>query len=316
MTVAELLEGAALVDLRADETLEVTGSDRVRWLHGLCTQHIKELGVGQGAYACHVDVKARIVADMRVMVFPDRFWLNADPGVGKILRRALRKYVVMEDVKIRNATAEIAVLGVFGPHAADMLIAAGAATEIRGLAPNHWIFDDGMEAEAVIAADGRLGVPGYRLMMDPEDVDILVPELDLGWASAEDCEVVRVRNGLPRLKADLADGVLFNEAGLDTAIHYQKGCYLGQEVVERVHSRGRVSRRLLPIVIEASEDTLPPSGALIRGARKYGALTSVAWQPDRAQAAALGFVHRSWEPGTPVTVEHDGQTWSARVVEH
>ncbi len=311
MAVADLLEGAALVDLRSDETLEVTGADRVSWLHGLCTQHIKGLASGQGAYACHLDVKARIIADMRVMVFPDRFWLCADDGVGKTLRRALRKYVVMEDVKVRSVTASLAPLGVFGPHAADMLIAAGASTDIRALAPHHWLFDEGLPVEAIVVADDRLGVPGYRLMLDPEDFDAVASELDTAWATAEECEVVRVRHGRPRLPSDLDGGVLFNESGLDSAIHYQKGCYLGQEVVERVHSRGRVSRRLLPLRVTATD--APPVGAVITGARKYGALTSVAVQPD-GWTAALGYVHRSWEPGTPVTIEHEGRSWPAEVL--
>lgn len=308
MAVAELLDGAALVDLRGDETLEVTGVDRVSWLHGLCTQHIKALASGQGAYAVHVDVKARIIADMRVLVFPDRFWLSADDGVGKLLRRALRKYVVMEDVKVR--TADVATLGVFGPHAVDMLIAVGGGTDLRALRPHHWLLEEGLPVEAVVAADDRLGLPGFRLMVHPDDFDTLAAEIDLGWATATDCDTVRVRNRVPRLLPDL-DGVLFNEAGLDNAIHHQKGCYLGQEVVERVHSRGRVSRSLTALRIDAEHDELPPAGAAIVGSRPLGQITSVAWQDDRGEASALGYVHRSWEPGTPLTIEHAGRTWRA-----
>lgn len=324
-----LTQSAGLVDLSGRGLLVVSGADRVDWLHGLCTQDIKGLSHGQSAYACHVNIKGRIIADMHVGVWEDLFLIDVDPGVAPGLRRALKKYVVMEDVRVVDRSNVSGTLGVIGPEAAAVMSASGI--DVSALAPDHLNVFDVRGVEALVATTEQFGVPGFRVTVARQDLSELWETLTKadGQASAPRLcgslalETTRVATGVPRFGVELDESVLFNEAELTTAVSFSKGCYLGQEVVERVDARGNVARRLLGLTLKGVDgpESLPPVGSEVRNAkRKLGLLTSVAWLEELPGAVAMGFVHRADnEPGTTLEVHaptnDEGGPWEGIVVE-
>lgn len=302
-----LRRGVGLVDLSARGLLVITGEERAAWLHGLCTQDIKAMGSGQGGYACHVDIKGRIQADMRVGVFDEMILMDMEPGLAAPLRRQLKRFIVMEKVGIVDRSGESGAIGVAGPGAAA-LIAELCGEDLSGLPTHHLRAVALGDEDAIVAATDQLGAPGYRIAVSRAGLGATFDRLlgagggacrPVGWQAVE---VARVGAGLARFGPELGPEVLFNEAGLATAVSFTKGCYLGQEIVERVDARGRVGRRLMGLRLDAQPGALPEPGSLITNeARKLGVLTSVAWVEGRA--LALGFIHRDDnEPGARLQI--------------
>ncbi|MEO1269329.1 MAG: glycine cleavage T C-terminal barrel domain-containing protein [Myxococcota bacterium] len=302
-----LLHDVAIADLTGRSLLRVTGNDRLAWLHGLCTQEIKRLEPGQGAYACHVDIKGKIQTDLRVSVLPDGdLLLDLEPGESRRMRRTFKRYIIMEDVKVSDVTQGWATLGLFGPGAAGLLHKRGDI-DLSDL-PTHHVRPITLAGHEVWAvASDLVGVAGFRLVCPRDEAAWAVwqllspPAIPAGF---EALEAMRIRFGRPKLGPDLHDGVLFNEALLSDAVSFTKGCYLGQEVVERVDARGRVGRKLLGLKIMGTADALPAPGSTIANtSRALGQLTSVAWHDDLGYGTGLGLIHRADNaPGTSLLI--------------
>ncbi len=314
-----LTGGVGLLDLTARGLLVVEGADRASWLHGLCTQDIKKMPSGGGGYACHIDIKGRIVADMRVGVFEEMILLDVEPGMAASLRRLLKRFVVMERVTVADRSAQVGTLGLAGPGAAATLGRA-LGEELSAMAP-HGVRPGAVgDLDVLVSATDQLGGPGFRISTARESVGELFEALEragarpCGW---EAMERSRIRAGVPRFGAELGPEVLFNEAGLDTAVSFTKGCYLGQEIVERVDARGKVGRRLMGLVIEGS-GVPAPGGVIANGERALGEVTSSA--RVGARVLAMGYIHRADNaPGSRLVVRppegQEGEVFEAVIVE-
>jgi folate-binding protein YgfZ len=288
-----LLTGAALVDASARGTLVVSGEDRAAWLHGLCTQEVKKLRPGEGARACHIDVRGRVIADLGVSALDDLLVLDVEPGVAPNLKRVFRRYVVMEDVKVTDRSEQTGSLELLGPGWAAALAWVGLGDELAALlhlSPHAVAPLELRGVECMAVGTRRLGVPGVRLSCPREALGRVWRALranpavaPCGWRAQE---TARVLLGQPRQGAELSEEVLFNELGLDEAVSFNKGCYLGQEVIERVEARNRAGRRLMGLQVEGEA---PPAGSeLMLDGKKVGVLTSAA--AYQGQAWGMGFV--------------------------
>lgn len=312
---AALTQGVGLLDASARGTVIARGADRVTWLHGLCTQDIKGLGAWREAYACHIDIKGRIVADFHVLALEDMLVLDTEPGLGRPLMRALRRFVVMEQVKLEDRGDWTGTLELFGPQSFDLCAQVfdgdALSTEEGAAAPGFL-----GEVDCLLSSTWRLGVPGVRIKCPLGQLGAVWAAL--AQAGARPCghqaaEQVRVAHGVPRFGAELGEQVLFNEVELRQAVSFTKGCYLGQEVVERVDARGKLGRRLLGLRALA-EVPLAAGMVICNEARDLGTVTSAArWE---GQALGMGLVHRADnEPGTQVFVRLQEQRWPALLVE-
>jgi len=297
---------AALVDLSARGLLAITGADRAAWLHGLCTQEIKGMSSGEGAYACHIDIKGRIQADMRVSVFEEMILLDLEPGMAAPLRRLFKRFVVMEEVKISDRSAAAASLALVGPAAGQRLEAVSGLA-LTALEAHHLLPASIFGCEALVCATDQFGPPAFRVSIARDQYEevyrgLLAAEGGTRPAGRRALELARIEAGVPRFGAELGGDVLFNEAGLDTAVNFNKGCYLGQEVVERVDARGKVGRKLMGLRIDVPGGGLPPVGSVVANSeRKLGALTSVGRYGQRV--LGMGFLHRADNaPGAAVQV--------------
>ena len=293
----ELRHGAAWVDLSGRGKIFATGRDRARLLHNLTSNHVKQLEPGQGCYAFLLTPQGRIQADLNIFCLPDRFLLDTEPETRQRVLDLIRKYIIADDVALEDASDRLCALGVEGPNAAAVLAAAGAP--VPGTPWSHAAWED-----ATVAAVSSTGQPGFRIFGPAErkqDLTVRLAAAGARPASAEAARVVRLENGVPRYGDDIFDTTLPQESRQMHALHFNKGCYLGQEIVERVRARGHVNRLLMPLRIEG-EEPLTPGTKLDASGVDAGEITSATFSPAEGKVVALAYVRAlQAKPGTPLT---------------
>ncbi|MCX6619648.1 MAG: folate-binding protein [Acidobacteria bacterium] len=277
-----LRKSAALLDLTGRGFLRASGEDRSRLLHNLSTNHVKQLEPGQGLYAFFLSVQGRILGDAYILCREDALLLDTEPETARTLFSHIEKYIIADDVEIEDRTAETAVLGVEGPEAGRVLAAAGVPLPEAASACLEW-------EGTLIARISSTGQPGYRLYLPLVGKAALMERLAAPAASAGDARMVRVENGEARYGDDFTAESLPQETQRMHAVHFNKGCYLGQEIVERLRARGHVNWLLSRLAIDAA--TAPAQGARVLAAEKeVGEITSAVVSPATGRVAALGWL--------------------------
>lgn len=274
-----LRESAAWLDLGDRGRIFVSGRDRVRLLHNITTNHVKQLTPGRGSYAFILTPQGRIQADLNMLALEDRFLLDVEPESRERVQELIRKYVIADDVKLEDASESLTSIGVEGPRAAEALAAAGAPVPEAAYAHAAW--DD-----IRVARISLTGQPGFRVFLPGARKEEVITRLGLPAASREEAAVLRIENGVPRYPDDLADA-LPQETRQLHGVNFQKGCYLGQEIVERIRARGHVNRELVKLVL----NTAPAPGAKLIAAdgQEAGLITSAAYSPVLGKTVALGY---------------------------
>jgi folate-binding protein YgfZ len=278
-------------ELSARARFVLTGPDRVRFLHGLLTNDIEALGPGGGCRAAMLTVKGKTLAELIVYADVDQLLLELDPEQRTRIREVLEKHMIMDEVELADVTDDAPELGVYGEDARAALSAALGA-EVPALAPYHHATIAGVR----ISDAPELAMPGFHVFGRPK--------LDARAIDDAEWEVLRVEAGRPAWGRELDEDRLILEAGMDDAVSFTKGCYLGQEVVARATARGHINRKLVGLKLEGAAPVA--AGAKLSGAGRddAGHVTSPVVSP-RLGSIALGYVHRTlWDPGTRLVV-HD-----------
>jgi tRNA-modifying protein YgfZ len=269
-TYQALRDNAAVLDLTGRGSIRVTGEDRARLIHAISSNHIERLVPGQGCYAFFLNAQGKILADANVLCFTDHLLLDTEPETRESLRKHVDRYVIAEDVAIEDTSP--AILGVEGPRAAEALSAAGAPVPAEDYAHVSW-------NDAVVARISATGAPGFRIWLPSAGKDALMARLGLASATAEAARTVRLEHGKPRYGEDITETTLPQESQQMHAVSFNKGCYIGQEIVERIRARGQVHRRL-----ERFE--YPP------GHPPDAQITSEMFSPALGHMVALGYTRR------------------------
>jgi aminomethyltransferase len=280
-----LRESAAWLDLSARGKIRVEGEDRARLLHAMSTNDIAHLEPHAGLYTFFLTAQGRILADAYVYNLGESLFLDTEPETGPKLRDHLDKYIIADDATLEDESERWAALGIEGPQftdAADRL-SLPVPPQIYGVM--HW--QDGFVSR--VAATGRDGVRVFLPRERKEDLIRLLNENGIPGASAAEARIVRLENGVPRYGEDISERYLVQETQQLQAVHMNKGCYLGQEIVERVRSRGQVHRWLMPIRVTGSQFPAPGSkfGA---GGKDAGEITSAVYSPALGQVVGLAYV--------------------------
>jgi aminomethyltransferase len=250
---------------------------------------------------------------MRVFALDDEIWLDVPVQRRSIVRETLEKYIVADDVELAEDDAVAPLLSLEGPTSATIATAVlgESVGDLRMLAHARRGFRD---AEVRVARASHSGEIGFLIFADTGVAAALWQRcVDAGAVPVgmDALDVLRVEAGVPWCDRDMDESVLAPEVGLDDAINYKKGCYIGQEVVERVASRGQVQRRLTGLICEG-EDIPPPGTSLSLESNDAGAITSAVRSPALESVIALAYVRRvAWEPNTTVHLETGSE---ARVV--
>ncbi len=298
---------AGLFRLAHAGLVEVSGDDRATWLNGMISNEVEALTLGRSGSGCHAALltnRGAIIADLRVVLREDGFWLLVERDALEAALTALDKFIVADDVALADASARYVQWSLEGPAGAAVLDAVGV--------------DSTLEADAAIdvtiagvsvtlVATGVSGEWARRLIAPVDGADAVEAALrEAGGAHGlvvgdpDTLEMLRIEAGTPRQGLEL-DDVLPDEARLDSAISTTKGCYVGQEIVARLRSRGQVNHLLVGLRFDGAA---PAVGAtLTAGDKRTGEITSVARSP-RVGEIALGFVRREHsEPGTRVDAD-------------
>lgn len=297
-------EGAAVFPAGYRRHIVAVGDDRVSFLHGMLTNDIQGLTAGSGCHAALLDERARVITDLRVYAADTQLSLDVLAWRADVLRERLDRFIIADDVELRETDELQPLVQVQGPLAAavarealgaDVLPAARFGHQrltfnglAVGVARVSEIDDQGMSVWGPVAARVAL-------------LDACV-EAGAVRAGMLTLDVLRIEAGIPWPGIDTDDSTLIMEMDLASAISSSKGCYLGQEVVERVRARGHVNRHLCGLVLEGG-DVPARATPLLAGEREVGHVTSAAHSPLVGGVIALGIIHRKHAtPGTQVRV--------------
>jgi len=294
-----LREGCGVYDLGFWVKISLTGGDRVRWLNGMVTNNIRDLAEGHGVYAFLLNPQGRILGDIYAYNRVDSITVDTDCGQVEKILATFDHFIIMDDVEVKDLTAEITGVGIGGPKSHDVLTAAGFTVGPMQALQTQTVSWQGIDYTIVRDEDERK--LGYEIWVSPDDVRAVWDALREAGAIAvgsEALELHRVVSGIPRYGVDIRERDLPQETEQARALNFNKGCYVGQEIVERIRSRGAVHRKFSGFLIEGSPQIA--SGTKIVAAEKeVGEITSVASVRIAGQdkTILLGYIRR--EVGTP-----------------
>jgi folate-binding protein YgfZ len=294
----ELLTGCGVYGLSWRAKATLTGSDRVRWLNGIITNNIRDLSLGHGVYAFLLNPQGRILGDLYAYARADSLVIDTDaPQLPKILE-LFDHYIIMDDVEVSDSTGKISAIGVKGPNARATLQASGINfPELQPLS-----FADVTWRNiplTVIRGDGPM-VASYEVWASPESIGSIGDALEKSGAKPAGTTALnylRIAEGIPQYGQDIRERDLPQETEQERALHFTKGCYIGQEIVERIRSRGAVHRKFAGFLVDGA---LPTPGLKIRiDGKEVGEITSSAALPiaNGEYPVAMGYIRR--EVGTP-----------------
>ncbi len=293
--LAALLTHAGIYDLGWKNFLRCAGRDRVRWLNGMVTNSVKDLDENAGCYAFVLNVQGRIQGDVdiyRRASDPDALWLEIDRAQMESLTKFVRRYIIMDQVTLEPEEQWTAI-GIAGPEAKDKLAALGLA--MAELSSGHLVETTWQGHAAVVVSAHSPLIPRYEIWIESDAVLDLWNALKQSGAiacGANAIEQLRILEGTPAYGVDIADRDLPQETNQMRALNFNKGCYLGQEIVERIRSRGNVHRTLSGFMFEGDVSAKTP---ILVQDKSVGELTSVARinLPEIGErVAALGFIRR------------------------
>ena len=308
---AALRSRAMLVDRSARDRLIVKGPRAAELIAGLVTNDVQALTPGHGQYAAALTPKGKIVADVRIFARDGSLLIDAPPRAREGWQAMIKKYINPRLAPYADVSATLRQIGIYGVASRTIVARAlDLAPETLAALPAYGHVQAGERADILVAHVPDLALEGYELFAPAETFDTLWQLLVRGGATAAGLaawEIARIEAGRPEWGLDMDATTIPQEANFDElgAISYTKGCYVGQEVVARVHFRGHVNKQLRGLLCGETEP--PPIGAtlLTDAGKPVGEVRSTAISP-RLGAIALATVRREVEPGATLAVHWDG----------
>jgi len=284
-----LRKTAAWLGLSDRGRIYAGGDDRARLLHATTTNHVQQLVPGTGCYAFFLNAQGHILADVNLLCLEDRFLLDTEPETREGVFRHLDKYIIADDVVLEDVSGPLACVAVEGPHAAAVLAAMGAPAPVAEYAHAPW-------GGGIVERASQTGEPGFRMFMPAgakADWSARLESAGAIYATAEEARTVRLEHGRPRYGEDIFDTTLPQETQQMHAVHFAKGCYIGQEIVERIRSRGHVNRLLARLEVEG-DAPLAAGIKVTAGATEAGEITSSAFSPALGKVVALAYLRAQY----------------------
>jgi folate-binding protein YgfZ len=304
-----LLAGCGIYDLGFRARLSLTGSDRVRWLNGMVTNNIRDLAVGHGAYAFLLNPQGRILGDMFVYNQGEALVVDTDRSQVEKIVATFDHYIIMDDVELTNVSEKQTALGLTGPKSRAILNKAGI--DVAELQPLQTITpqcncDCGCVQCTVVRGE-EAQQESYEIWLAPQDIHKTWQALLAAGATpvgSEALEMQRIMAGIPLYGVDIRERDLPQETEQMRALNFNKGCYVGQEIVERIRSRGNVHRKFTGFMAEGAA-AIAAGDKIVSGEKEVGEITSLAVldAPSGQRTIALGYIRREvGVPGREVTI--------------
>ena len=296
---AALRGGCGVYDLGFRAKISLIGGDRVRWLNGMTTNNIRDLAVGHGVYAFLLNPQGHILGDIFAYNRGDSIAVDTDSGQVEKILATFDHFIIMDDVEVANLSEELTALGIAGPKSRDVLAATGfVIPEMQPLLvlPVTW---QGYDCTLVRGEDPERD--SFEIWLAPDSVRLLWDALLAVGAApvgSDALELQRIVSGIPRYGVDIRERDLPQETEQARALNFNKGCYVGQEIVERIRSRGAVHRKFTGFLAEGSAQ-IAAGAKIVAGEKEVGEITSAAslQLAGRDKTLALGYIRR--EVGVP-----------------
>ena len=292
-----------LVDISHLGLLQVTGKDRLTFLNGLLTNDVSKLTEGVGMRSALLNTKARVLADLYLYAREDDLLVDTGDVVGANVREILDRFIITENVQVKDISSEFVHLSLQGQQASDN------ARELFGITlADIKSLQTKTIGPTVIVNRDRTGQSGYDLIIPNDEAEAVWQGLLLKGVTPvglEAIEILRLEAGYPRYGVDVDENTIILEAGYKDAISFSKGCYLGQEVVARATHIGRVNRNLVQFKTDSDHAPIPRSKLLADG-KEAGFVTSAAFSPGLKGVVGLGYAQRDFsKEGTRLLIESD-----------
>ena len=288
-----LVSGCGVYDLGWRAKIVLAGGDRVRWLNGMISNNVRDLATGHGVYAFLLNAQGRIQADL--YAFQRGAWLLVDTerSLREKVLQLFDHYIIADDVEVTDISDQLTALGLTGPESRNVLERVGISVPELGclqFADAKW-----NEVSITVLHSGEEAKDSWQVWIAPEQVRALWDSLAKAGARPSGTSALnlfRISRGIPQFGQDVRERDLPQETGQMRALNFTKGCYLGQEIVERIRSRGAVHREFGAFAVEG---LLPEAGTKIQAdGKEVGEITSSAILPMPAgdRAIALGYLRR------------------------
>jgi glycine cleavage system T protein len=301
---AAVRSAAGLFDFSFRCQLAVKGPDRTRFLQGMLTNDVNVLAPGQGTYAAMLTAQGRLLADLRIYRERDLYVLDTDTDLRDKVLATLNHFIIMDQVEVEPL--ELFPVALQGPRAHGLLektlhIDIPAMKEFEHFLTNY----GGLPLRVVCASS--TGEEGFEVWAPAQGMAAVwgaacgqAPTYDMLPCGTEALEMLRIEAGIPRYGPDLDEDTLLLEAGLLNAVSFTKGCYVGQEIVERIRTQGHVNWKLVGLITEAAA---PQAGEkLMKEGKPVGEVTSACFSPYFRKSIALAYVRREVaDPGAQLS---------------
>ncbi len=312
-------KAAGLFDFSFRAKIAVAGPDRASFLHNMLSNDIRSLAPGRGIYATLLDIKGHILADLRVYCADEVFLLDTDADLRDKVIATLDRYIVMDDVTLE--ALELWSVAAQGPQARALVEASLPDRQPPLEEFGHFTASISGRPARVVRASST-GEEGYEFWVGAGDLIPLWEALgQQGQAlgalpcGTEALETLRIEAGIPRYGADFGEDTLPLEAGLLNALSFTKGCYVGQEIVERARSRGHVNWKLVGLIVEGAPPA--PGEKLLWEGKAAGEVTSSCVSPTLSKTLALAYVRREASPpGTRLALASGGNAQATALPFH
>jgi aminomethyltransferase len=310
-----------IVDLSHHGKIEFRGKEHIKFLQGILSSDVKKLEEGDGQYSTFLTPKGRIITDMRLYRRRDSVLLDLEPGLNEKVRELFLKYRISYKVDIEDVTESTSLISVHGPKA-KKLAEKTLGKQIPELKESDFITSEINGQELLIANINRTGELGFDIFVSSDGTNKTIwenliaggQEFNAKPVGLDAFETLRIEAGIPVFGVDMNENTIPIEAGIWNALSFDKGCYVGQEVIARIKWRGHVNRNLIGIIIDG--DQIPRKDSrIICGEREIGHITSSTFSPKLNKIIALGYIRREYNnPGARITVEiESNKTVSAEV---
>jgi len=288
-----LLSGCGVYSLESRSKVVLTGDDRVRWLNGMITNNVRDLAVGHGVYAFVLNAQGRIQADLFAFQRGESLLVDCESSQCDKILKLFDHYIIADDVEVKDISEGLTAVGLTGPESRAALERAGVKVpelDYLQFAETTW-----QQIPCTVLRSGEEVKQSWQVWIDPAHVRELHESLVRAGAkpaSAAALNLFRISRGIPQFGIDIRDRDLPQETGQQRALNFAKGCYLGQEIVERIRSRGLVHRNFAAFAVDGP---LPEAGTkILADEKEAGEVTSSAVlpMPGGDRAVALGYVRR------------------------
>ena len=308
-------KAVGLADISHLGRLKITGKDRISFLNGLLTNDISQLKENAGQRSALLNSKARVLADLHLYVEQDSLLVDTGESSASHVKEILDRFVITEDVQIQDSSHDLVQITIQGPSSSQAIkeVLGAEAQDLKQLEQKT------LGPSTIIARD-RTGQSGYDIIMPALEAEpvwhgflLNGGEIGLNPVGSQALEILRLEAGYPKYATDVDENTIILEAGFKDAINFNKGCYLGQEVVARATHIGRVNKQLVRLEVETKE-SISPRSKLMSDGREAGFITSAAFSPGLRRVVGLGYANREFaKEGTKVNVQ-SGETSLSAVV--